>query len=205
MKTKRLAIGVPRRGFLAGMALAGASLGASPAPTAGAACAGGGALPRRTLGSGAAALEVSALGFGCMGLNYHRGPHPDRKQAIRLVREAAERGVTVFDAANDNRRELPRFTPAAIRANLRIVEALHAFGRTRGMTAAQIALAWLLARHPWVVPIPGTTKRAHLAENLGAAAFRLSPGETRALEAAVAAHPVVGARYNAEQAAKVQQ
>ncbi len=125
-----------------------------------------------------------------MGLNYHRGPHPDRKQAIRLVREAAERGVTLFDAANDNRRELPRFTPAAMRANLRIVEALHAFGRTRGMTAAQIALAWLLARHPWVVPIPGTTKRAHLAENFGAA---------------VAAHPVVGACYNAEQAAKVQQ
>ena len=121
------------------------------------ACAGGDALPWRTLGSGAAALEVSALGLGCLGLNYHRGPPPDRKQAIRLVREAAERGVTLFDAANDNRRELPRFTPAAMRANLRIVEALHAFWETSGLTAAQIALAWLLARQPLVLLIPGTT------------------------------------------------
>lgn len=59
---------------------------------------------------------------------------------------------TVFDAANDNRQTLPRFTPEAMRANLRIVEVLHAFGRTRGITAAQIALAWLLNKKPWIVP-----------------------------------------------------
>ncbi len=53
----------------------------------------------RTLGSGAAAMKVSALGFGCMGLNYHRGAHPGRKACIRLIREAAERGVNFFDTA----------------------------------------------------------------------------------------------------------
>lgn len=111
---------------------------------------------------------------------------------------------TVFDAANDNRQTLPRFTPEAMRANLRIVEVLHAFGRTRGITAAQIALAWLLNKKPWIVPIPGTTKPAHLAEDLYAADIRFTPAEMKELEDAVAATPIVGSRYNAEQEAKVQ-
>ncbi|MEY8612279.1 aldo/keto reductase [Parabacteroides segnis] len=330
---------------------------------------------RRTLGSGSAAMEVSAMGFGCMGLNYHRSQHPDKKQAIALVHEAVERGVTLFDTAesygpyknellmgealkgygdrvfvtskfghkfvngvqvkseedsspanirkvceeslrrlgvetlgmfyqhradpdtpvevvaetvreliregkvlhfglcevnadtirrahaiqpvtavqseyhlmhrtpeesvlplcaelgigfvpyspinrgflggaiteytqfdatNDNRQTLPRFTPEAIRANLRIVEVLHAFGRTRGYTAAQVALAWLMNKHPWIVPIPGTTKLSHLEENLRAADIHFTAEEMRNLEEAVAAIPVTGSRYNAEQEAKVQ-
>lgn len=57
-----------------------------------------------------------------------------------------------FDMGNDNRNILPRFTPDAIRANTRIVEVLNHFGRTRGMTAAQVAQAWLLAKEPWIVP-----------------------------------------------------
>ena len=329
----------------------------------------------RTLGSGRASMEVSAMGFGCMGLNYHRSQHPDKKQAIALVHEAVERGVTLFDTAesygpyknellmgealkgygdrvfvtskfghkfvngvqvkseedsspanirkvceeslrrlgvetlgmfyqhradpdmpvevvaetvreliregkvlhfglcevnadtirrahaiqpvtavqseyhlmhrtpeesvlplcaelgigfvpyspinrgflggaiteytqfdatNDNRQTLPRFTPEAIRANLRIVEVLHAFGRTRGYTADQVALAWLMNKHPWIVPIPGTTKLSHLEENLRAADIHFTAEEMRNLEEAVAAIPVTGSRYNAEQEAKVQ-
>ena len=87
---------------------------------------------------------------------------------------------------------------------LYIVEALHAFGRTRGITAAQIAQAWLLNKQPWIVPITGTTKLSHLEENLRSLEIRFTPAEMKELEDAVAAIPVVGSRYNAEQEAKVQ-
>jgi aryl-alcohol dehydrogenase-like predicted oxidoreductase len=319
---------------------------------------------RRKLGSGKHALEVSALGFGCMGMNYHRGPHPDREAMIKLARQTVERGVTLFDTAetygpfineelvgealaplrnevvittkfgfdykgrdvtglnsrperirqvakrlkievidmfyqhrldptvpiedvagavkeliqagkvkhfglcevgpqtirrahavqpltaiqseyhlmwrepeqevlpvceelgigfvpyspvnrgflggalneytrfdsgNDNRNALPRFTPEAMRANLAIVEVLNRFGRTRGATSAQVALAWLLSKQPWIVPIPGTTKLAHLEENLRAADLKLSAGDMSEIEDAIAKIEIVGARYPAEQ------
>lgn len=330
---------------------------------------------KHTLGSGVAAVTVSAMGFGCMGLNHNRSEHPDRRQEIALVREAVERGVTLFDTAesygyhineklvgealrgltdrvfvaskfghkfvngvqikteedsspanirrvcenslrnlgvealgifyqhradpatpvevvaetmrdlikegkvlhwglcevnadtirrahrvcpvtaiqseyhlmhrtveagvlsvceelgigfvpysplnrgflggnineytrfdttNDNRQTLPRFQPEAIRANMRIVEVLNAFGRTRGITAAQVALAWLMNRAPYIVPIPGTTKLSHLEENLRACDVVFSPAEMTELEAAVAAIPVVGSRYDALQESKIQ-
>lgn len=330
----------------------------------------------RTLGSGKAAMKVSALGFGCMGLNHHRSRHPDRKTCIRLVHEAIGRGVNLFDTAesygyhknellvgealkgysgrvfvsskfghkfvngvqiktkedsspanirrvcenslrnlgvetlgifyqhradpntpvevvaetvgelikegkvlhfglcevnadtirrahavcpvtaiqseyhlmhrtveengvldlceelgigfvpysplnrgflgglineytrfdadNDNRHTLPRFQPDAIRANLRIVEVLNAFGRTRGITPAQIALAWLINKKPFIVPIPGTTKLSHLEENLRAADIAFSADEMKELEVAVSAIPVVGSRYDALQESKIQ-
>lgn len=110
---------------------------------------------------------------------------------------------TAFDVNNDNRQTLPRFQPEAMRANTRIVNALQAFGRTRGMTSAQVALGWLLQRAPWIVPIPGTTKRSHLEENLRTLDFNISSGEWQELEDAVAAIPVVGDRYNAEQQRQV--
>lgn len=106
---------------------------------------------------------------------------------------------TRFDPNNDNRQTLPRFTPEAIRANLRIVNVLQAFGRTRGMTASQVALGWLLQKAPWMVPIPGTTKGSHLEENLRTLTFSCPAEEWKSLEDAVAAIPVVGDRYNAEQ------
>ena len=329
---------------------------------------------QRTLGSGSAAFTVSAMGFGCMGLNYHRSGHPDEQACIRLVHEAIDRGVTLFDTAesygpftnerlvgkalkgyagrvnvttkfghkfvngvqvkteedstpanirkvcenslrslgvesialfyqhrsdpntpieavaetvaqliregkvqhfglcevnaetirrahaicpvtaiqseyhlmhrtveesvlplcrelgigfvpyspinrgflgglineytqfspNDNRQTLPRFQPEAIRRNLRIVEVLNAFGRTRGYTPAQIALAWLMHRGTFTQPIPGTTKLSHLEENLRAADITLTAGEMRELEAAVSAIPVTGSRYDALQESKVQ-
>ena len=332
-------------------------------------------LAHRTLGSGKAAMEVSALGFGCMGLNYNRSQSPDRQACILLIREAVEQGVTLFDTAiiygplrnellagealepykgqvclttkfghevidgkatgrqdsrpatvrryceeslkrlrldtlplfyqhrfdpntpvedvagtiadlmkegkvqrwgmcevsaetirkahaicpltaiqseyhlmhrlveengvldtcrelgigfvpyspinrgflggcineytvfdenNDNRQTLPRFQPEAIRANTRIVNALQQFGRTRGMTSAQVALGWLLQKAPWIVPIPGTTKAAHLAENLQTLTFDLPQADWLALENTVAAIGVVGDRYNAEQQRQVQ-
>lgn len=111
---------------------------------------------------------------------------------------------TRFDPANDNRQTLPRFQPEAIRANARIVEVLHAFGRTRGITAAQVALAWLMNKRPYIVPIPGTTKLSHLEENLRAADIRFTEDDMRELENAVAAIPVVGSRYNAAQEAQIQ-
>lgn len=110
---------------------------------------------------------------------------------------------TTFDAKNDNRQTLPRFTPQAIRANTRIVAVLQDFGRTRGMTSAQVALGWLLHKAPWIVPIPGTTKLAHLEENLHTLDFSLPDEEWDKLEKAVEAIPVMGSRYNAEQQRQV--
>lgn len=332
-------------------------------------------IQNRTLGSGISAMQVSALGFGVMGMNYNRGPHPDRKAMIALLRQAAERGVTLFDTAqvygplineqlagealepfrhkvnittkfghrivgtnymegeldsrpatirrtaeeslrrlrvdaidlfyqhradpavpieevagavkdliqqgkvkrfglcevgvqtirrahavqavtavqseyhlmwraqekeifpvlaelgigfvpysplnrgllggaineytrfdsgNDNRATLPRFTPDAIRANLAIVEVLNSFGRTRGYTSAQVALAWMMAKAPWIVPIPGTTKIAHLDENLRSANFKLNQQEVNELESAVSKIKIVGDRYPAAQQKQVQ-
>ena len=378
-----------RRDFLKSTAILGAALGL-PAIVRGGmtktAAAGSkissSELPHRTLGSGKAALDVSALGFGVMGMTYNRSAHPDRKQCIRLLHEAVDRGVTLFDTAiiygplnneelagealsqfrgkinvttkfghevvngkgtgrqdsrpatirrycegslkrlrldalpmfyqhrfdpkvpaeevagtigeliregkvlrwgmcevsaetirrahavqpltaiqseyhlmhrdverngvldvcrelgigfvsysplnrgflgggineytqfdpdNDNRQTLPRFTPAAIRANTRIANVLQQFGRVRGMTSAQVALGWLLWKAPWIVPIPGTRKLARLEENLASAEqenlhaldFVCTPAEWRELELAVAAIPVTGSRYNAEQQRQV--
>ncbi|MGV6475938.1 aldo/keto reductase [Azotobacter vinelandii] len=377
-----------RRGFLKAGAAVGAALCASPvagnavaAPQQPEASVGITAMDlpviarTRTLGTGRYAMEVSALGFGVMGMSYNRGPHPDRKALIALLRQAAERGVTLFDTAqvygplvneelagealypyrdrvsvttkfghrivggkylegqldsspenirrvadeslrrlrveaidlfyqhrldpavpiedvagtvgeliragkvkrfglcevgaqtirrahavqpltavqseyhlmwrepekevlpvlaelgigfvpysplnrgflggainehtrfdsgNDNRAMLPRFTPEAIRANLAVVEALNTFGRTRGATSAQLALAWLMAKQPWIVPIPGTTKLAHLDENLRVAELSLSQKEVRELESAVAKIRIVGDRYPAAQQRQVE-
>lgn len=374
-----------RRGFLKTAAAIGAALTIAPAldkaKAAEAAIAGSNrartyknGMEQRTLGSGAAAMDVSALGFGCMGLNYNRSQSPDRKECIRIIHEAVDRGVTLFDTAiiygplrnellagealapykgrvslttkfghevvdgkgtgrqdssratvrryceeslrrlrlealplfyqhrfdrntpieevadtiaglikegkvlrwglcevsadtihkahavcpltavqseyhlmhrqvedngvldicrelgigfvpysplnrgflggcineyttfdtsNDNRHTLPRFQPEAIRANTRIVNALQQWGRTRGMTSAQVALGWLLHKAPWIVPIPGTTKESHLDENLHTLSFDIDDADWRELETAVAAIPVVGDRYNAEQQKQV--
>ncbi len=386
MKHESESNGMNRRDFLKSAAILGAAL-SIPSVIAGcvsktsAGNAGSGAVTSgtlkpatRTLGTGKAAFEVSALGFGVMGMTYNRSNHPDRKQCIRLLHEAVERGVTLFDTAiiygplsnellagealsqfkdrisvttkfghevvngkgtgrqdsrpetirrycedslkrlrldvlpmfyqhrfdrnvpvedvagtigelmkkgkirhwgmcevgvetirkahsvqpltaiqseyhlmhrdverngvldvcrelgigfvpysplnrgflgddineytrfdpnNDNRQTLPRFTPEAIRANTRIVNILQQFGRTRGMTSAQVALGWLLWKAPWIVPIPGTTKLSHLEENLHTLSFSCSPDEWRELELAVAAIPVTGSRYNAEQQRQV--
>ncbi len=330
---------------------------------------------KRILGSGQFAMEVSAIGFGCMGLNYHRSQHPDKNGAIKLIREAIERGInlfdtaesygpytneelvgealkgyrdrvnvttkfghkfvngkrvmaeedsspanirkvceeslrrlgietidmfyqhradphtpielvaetvkelikegkvkrfglcevntdtirrahaiqpitaiqseyhlmfrrvedgilslceelgigfvpysplnrgflggqlneyTKFDASNDNRAALPRFTPEAMRANLPIVNVLYDFGRTRGLTAAQVAQAWLFNKKPWIVPITGTTKISHLEENIRSANVFFTADEMNEIETKTAAIPIVGDRYNASEQSKVE-
>lgn len=111
---------------------------------------------------------------------------------------------TKFDATNDNRQTLPRFQPEAIRANYRIVEVLNAFGRTRGLTAAQVALAWLMNKHSFIVPIPGTTKLSHLEENIRACDIVFTAAEMQELEVAVEAIPIVGSRYDKLQESKIQ-
>jgi len=95
----------------------------------------------------------------------------------------------------DFRAALPRFTPEAMDANQGLVETLKRLAETRKATAGQIALAWLLAQKPWIVPIPGTTKLHRLEENLGAAEVKLSAADRADIERAVAAVPVTGQRY----------
>jgi aryl-alcohol dehydrogenase-like predicted oxidoreductase len=102
---------------------------------------------------------------------------------------------TKFDPNNDNRHTLPRFTPEAIRANTALVEVLNRFGRTRGMTSAQVALSWMLTKYPYLAPIPGTTKLAHLEENLRSAEMMLSATEIRELETEASKIKIVGDRY----------
>jgi aryl-alcohol dehydrogenase-like predicted oxidoreductase len=330
-------------------------------------------LNHRTLGSGKHKLDVSALGLGCMGMNYHRGPAPDRKAMITLIRKAVDMGVTLFDTAEvygpfvneelvgealapvrknvvvttkfgfniqngqmaglngrpehirqvideslkrlrtdyvdmlyqhridpnvpiedvagtvkdliqagkvrnfglsevsvdtirrahavqpltaiqseyslmwknpengvlaacqelgigfvpysplcrgyltgtlneqtkfvvgkDNRAGLPRFTPEAMKANRVIVDALTEFGNPRGLTPAQVALTWLLAQKPWIVPIPGTTKLAHLGENLASIDLQFTASELRDLDEAIAKIRIQGDRYTAEEQRRVE-
>jgi aryl-alcohol dehydrogenase-like predicted oxidoreductase len=96
---------------------------------------------------------------------------------------------------NDNRTGLPRFTSEARKANRPVVDLLEQIGVRKHATAAQIALAWLLAQRPWIVPIPGTTKLARLEENIAAASIELTPDELRHIDAAAARITVEGDRY----------
>jgi aryl-alcohol dehydrogenase-like predicted oxidoreductase len=101
---------------------------------------------------------------------------------------------TTFDGT-DFRNIVPRFTPEARKANQAVVELLREMGERKHATTAQIALAWLLAQKPWIVPIPGTTKPARLEENLGAAAVELTAADLRDIDSAASAITVHGARY----------
>jgi aryl-alcohol dehydrogenase-like predicted oxidoreductase len=102
--------------------------------------------------------------------------------------------TTTFDAKADFRASFPRFTPEARAANMALVELLKRIAERKAATPAQIAIAWLLARKRWIVPIPGTTKRHRLDENLGAAAVELTADDLREIEAAAARIDVQGAR-----------
>lgn len=105
---------------------------------------------------------------------------------------------------NDGRGGWPRFQPEALRANLRITEALNEFGKTRGMTSAQICLAWMLSKYPFIVPLPGTTKLSHLEEDFRAADFTLTTAEINEIEDKIEKIGVVGARYDALQQSRVE-
>ncbi len=126
-----------------------------------------------------AALGIGFVPFSPLGRGFLTGTIDER---------------TTF-GGNDNRVSLPRFTPAARRANRPVVELLARTAQQKGATPAQIALGWLLAQQPWIVPIPGTTKLDRLEENIAAAAIALTPDELRDIEAAAATITVMGERY----------
>jgi aryl-alcohol dehydrogenase-like predicted oxidoreductase len=97
--------------------------------------------------------------------------------------------------STDFRSTLPRFTPEAMKTNQALINLIGKISQRRKVTVAQIALAWLLARKPWIVPIPGTTKLNRLDENIGAVAVELTPDDLRDIESAAAKITVHGARY----------
>src|SRR5437879_4472842 len=101
---------------------------------------------------------------------------------------------TTFDSS-DFRSTLPRFTPEALKANQALIDLLGSIAKKKKATPAQIALAWLLAQKPWIVPIPGTTKLHRLDENIGAVAVELAPDDLREIESAASKIKVQGARY----------
>ncbi|WP_458108590.1 aldo/keto reductase [Arthrobacter sp. R3-55] len=103
---------------------------------------------------------------------------------------------TTFESGNDIRSTIPRFTPEAMQNNQAVVDLLAGIAQRKGATPGQIALAWLLAQKPWIVPIPGTRKLHRLEENLAAADVELSPTELDEIEAAAAKITVEGGRYN---------
>jgi aryl-alcohol dehydrogenase-like predicted oxidoreductase len=107
-------------------------------------------------------------------------------------------GDTAIFAGSDLRGRIPRFEPEARRANQALVDLLRSIGERKGATPAQIALAWLLARKPWIVPIPGTRKLDRLEENLGAALLVLTADNMRDIEQGAAKIKVQGARYPEE-------
>ncbi len=98
--------------------------------------------------------------------------------------------------SSDFRNIVPRFTPEARKANLALVDLLSRVAERKKATPAQIALAWLLAQKPWIVPIPGTTKLERLEENIGAAAVELTSDDLREIESAASKITVQGARYH---------
>lgn len=102
--------------------------------------------------------------------------------------------TTTFDRS-DIRSRNPRFTPEAIKANRIVVDLLERIGKAKNATPAQVALAWLLAQKPWIVPIPGSRKIERLDENLGALAVTFTAGELNEIRSAIAGMNVVGARY----------
>lgn len=110
---------------------------------------------------------------------------------------------TKYNADNDNRPALPRYQKDAIIANWPLIDVLKDFGDDRGLTVAQVALAWLLAQKPFIVPIPGTTKLAHLKENLDSRDYQFDPAELKDLTAALDKIKIVGERAVGQQASQI--
>jgi aryl-alcohol dehydrogenase-like predicted oxidoreductase len=104
---------------------------------------------------------------------------------------------TQFDK-QDNRSSLPRFSPGNLKTNLVLVDLIAAFAARKGATSAQIALAWLLAQKPWIVPIPGTTKLVRVEENIAATTLELTPDDLREIDSLTAQVTVQGGRYPEE-------
>ena len=112
---------------------------------------------------------------------------------------------STFDPKNDLRATFPRFSPMVMKNNQPIIEFLTTFGAKRGATPAQIALAWLMAQKPWIVPIPGTGNMDHLRENMGAVKVQLTPADLREIETGLARLEIYGGRMDATQMSQIGQ
>ena len=112
---------------------------------------------------------------------------------------------TKFDPKTDFRSGFDRFSPENLAANQPIVDLLKRFAEKKNATPAQVALAWLLAQKPWIVPIPGTRRLDHLEENLGAINVQLTPADLREMDTAFSKIKVHGGRMNEEQMKVVDQ
>ncbi len=112
---------------------------------------------------------------------------------------------SAMDPKNDLRATFPRFSPMVIINNQPVIDFLRKFGASRNATPAQISLAWLMARKPWIVPIPGTGNMDHLRENLGAAHLRLTPDDVHKIETGLARVEIYGGRMDAKQMAQIGQ
>ena len=110
---------------------------------------------------------------------------------------------TKFDGRNDNRATLPRFTADAMKANQVLIDLINEFGHRKGVAVSQVALAWVLAQKPWMVPIPGTTKLERLEENLRSVDFEFTPEEWHHFNQAVSKIKIQGDRYPAEEEKRV--
>ena len=110
-----------------------------------------------------------------------------------------------FDSKNDLRATFPRFSPMVMKNNQPIIEFLKSFGARRGATPAQIALAWLMAQKPWIVPIPGTGNMDHLRENMGAVDVQLTPADLGEIETGLSRLEIYGGRMDARQMAQINQ
>jgi len=137
------------------------------------------------------ALDAAAVGVGGQ---HGRGilSVRDKKGGVLVMPRIDDK--TTFEPT-DFRNVVPRFTEENRKANLAFVDWLKTFAARKNATPAQIALAWLLAQKPWIVPIPGTTKRHRLEENLGATTIQLSADDLREIDRAAAEITVQGARY----------
>ena len=113
---------------------------------------------------------------------------------------------STFDPKTDLRATFPRFSPVVMKNNQPIIEFLTTFGAKKGgATPAQIALAWLMAQKPWIVPIPGTSNMDHLRENMGAVNVQLTPADLREIETAFSRIEIYGGRMDARQMAQIDQ
>jgi len=112
---------------------------------------------------------------------------------------------STFDPKIDLRATFPRFSPMVMKNNGPIIDLLKTFGAKKDATPAQIALAWLMARKPWIVPIPGTSNLDHLRENMGAIDIQLTPAELRELETAFTRVEIYGGRMDTKQMAQIGQ
>src|SRR5687767_11500271 len=110
-----------------------------------------------------------------------------------------------FDSKTDLRATFPRFSPMVMENNQPIIELLRMFGAKKGATPAQIALAWLMAQKPWIVPIPGTTKMDHLRENMGAVNVQLTSADLREIDTAFSRIEIYGGRMDVKQMAQIGQ